>query len=109
MAKPSPRSTGARSPMSEERALLRQVAREPDDDAPRLVYADWLEDHGRAERAELIRAQVRLAAIRRAFPAPDRETVERIFYGIVDRWAGPGDSPERRALAFRGRQLLEAH
>lgn len=30
----------------------------PDDDAPRLIYADWLDDHGEADRAEFIRAQI---------------------------------------------------
>ncbi len=33
----------------------------PDDDMPRLVYADWLEEHGQPERAELIRLQCRMA------------------------------------------------
>src|SRR5262245_54643580 len=95
--------------MSQERDLLRLIAREPDEDAPRLVYADWLEDHGRAERAEFIRGQLRLAEIRRSFPPPERGSLERIFYGAVDQWTDPGDSPERRAWAFRTRQLLDAH
>ncbi len=41
-----------------EDAFLRAILDAPDDDAPRLVYADWLDDHGGGERAELIRAQV---------------------------------------------------
>jgi uncharacterized protein (TIGR02996 family) len=69
--------------MTQERNLLRMIAREPDD-APRLVYADWLEDHGLDDRAEFIRAQVRLSHMRE-------------------------DSRERRELAFRCRQLIEAH
>jgi uncharacterized protein (TIGR02996 family) len=87
--------------MSQERGLLRMIAREPDEDAPRLVYADWLEDHDRGDRAEFIRAQVRLAEVQRLFPPPDRKTLEFIFYGIVDSWVNPGDSPQRRAAAFR--------
>jgi uncharacterized protein (TIGR02996 family) len=31
------------------------------DDTPRLIYADWLEEHGEVERAEFIRVQVELA------------------------------------------------
>jgi uncharacterized protein (TIGR02996 family) len=27
----------------------------PDDDAPRLIYADWLDEHGDSDPAELIR------------------------------------------------------
>jgi len=42
----------------EEAALLKAVCRAPADDLPRLVYADWLEEHDRAERAEFIRLQV---------------------------------------------------
>ena len=42
-------------------ALLRAVVAAPDDDVPRLVAADWLDEHGEAERAEFIRVQVELA------------------------------------------------
>ena len=39
-------------------AFLRDVIENPDDDAPRLIFADWLEDHGDPERAEFIRLQI---------------------------------------------------
>ncbi|AWM39630.1 hypothetical protein GobsT_20250 [Gemmata obscuriglobus] len=45
---------------ADERALLDAIIAEPDEDTPRLVYADWLDEHGRHERAELIRAQIGL-------------------------------------------------
>jgi uncharacterized protein (TIGR02996 family) len=45
-------------PTGDELALLKAVASRPDDDLPRLVYADWLDEHGRGERAEFIRLQV---------------------------------------------------
>src|SRR5690348_3164124 len=32
--------------MSQDEAWLRAIADAPDDDAPRLAYADWLEEHG---------------------------------------------------------------
>ena len=47
--------------MNEGDAFLRAVAESPDDDAPRLVYADWLEERNHAERAEFIRIQCELA------------------------------------------------
>lgn len=47
--------------MTTEDALLAAVLANPDDDLPRLVYADWLEEHGEPERAEFIRVQVELA------------------------------------------------
>ena len=42
----------------DQAALLRAVIADPDDDLPRLVYADWLDEHGQDERAEFIRLHV---------------------------------------------------
>lgn len=39
-------------------ALWRAILAEPDEDMPRLVYADWLEENGQTLRAEFIRAQI---------------------------------------------------
>jgi len=44
--------------MTEREALLRAVCENPDDDTPRLVFADWLEEHGEEARAEFIRVQI---------------------------------------------------
>ncbi len=43
--------------MTDRDALLAGIRAAPDDDLPRLVYADWLEEHGDADRAEFIRLQ----------------------------------------------------
>jgi uncharacterized protein (TIGR02996 family) len=43
----------------EDEPFLRAISAAPDDDAPRLVYADWLDDRG-DPRAEFVRLQVRL-------------------------------------------------
>jgi uncharacterized protein (TIGR02996 family) len=51
------------TPTPEERALLAAVDAAPGDDVPRLVYADWLDEHGRPERAEFIRVQCALARL----------------------------------------------
>jgi uncharacterized protein (TIGR02996 family) len=57
--------------MTQNEAFLAAIRKEPDDDVPRLVYADWLEDHGDLDRAEFIRLQVARAA-RPAFnPLPN--------------------------------------
>src|SRR5262249_7808777 len=52
-----------RMSQADEDALLRGIRAAPEDDLPRLVYADWLDDHGDASRAELIRVQCRLAGL----------------------------------------------
>src|SRR5208282_4785763 len=41
-------------------ALLHTIIDHPDDDMPRLVYADWLEENGQAERAEFTRLKIGL-------------------------------------------------
>ena len=47
--------------MTEREALLAAVYANPDDDTPRLVFADWLQENGEPERAEFIRVQCELA------------------------------------------------
>ncbi len=47
--------------------LLRDIIEHPDDDTPRLVYADWLEEHDQSERAAFIRLQLERARL----PATD--------------------------------------
>ena len=65
----------------DEAAFLKAVCAAPDDDLPRLVYADWLDEHDRPLRAEFIRTQIELAKLKR-------------------------DSKRRRKLAFRCRELI---
>ena len=42
--------------------LLADIAENPDDDTPRLVFADWHEENGDPARAEFIRVQLALAS-----------------------------------------------
>jgi uncharacterized protein (TIGR02996 family) len=42
---------------ADEAAFLEAIARDPDDEAGRLVYADFLEDRGDAARAEYVRGE----------------------------------------------------
>jgi uncharacterized protein (TIGR02996 family) len=51
--------------LAEHEGFLRAIFDAPDDDLPRLVYADFLEENGEPERAALIRVQCELAALRR--------------------------------------------
>jgi uncharacterized protein (TIGR02996 family) len=41
--------------MNEEAGFLQALAENPDDKTARLIYADWLDDHGEIARAEFIR------------------------------------------------------
>jgi len=44
--------------MTDRQALIHAIHHDPDDDAPRLILADWFEEHGEEERAVLIRRMV---------------------------------------------------
>ncbi len=48
--------------LSQHEAFLRAIFDAPDDDTPRLVYADFLQENGEDDRAEFIRVQCELAA-----------------------------------------------
>jgi uncharacterized protein (TIGR02996 family) len=56
-------------------AFLQAILDAPDDETPRLVYADWLEDNGDEARGRLIRAQC--AAARLDENDPRRKELER--------------------------------
>ncbi len=51
--------------------FLADICEHPDDDAPRLIYADWLDDNGDSARAEFIRVQCRIAALDRELESDD--------------------------------------
>jgi uncharacterized protein (TIGR02996 family) len=81
--------------MTERDALLRAVCENPDDDLPRLVLADWLDEHDEPERAEFIRCAVELARLRdagtvtptglRTNPKSDPATMARRYNDIKDQ------------------------
>src|SRR5262249_2658905 len=54
--------------MTHEEAFLEAIREQPDDDTPRLIYADWLEEHGQPERAEFIRVQCEKARLPEGSP-----------------------------------------
>lgn len=75
-----PRRAKPRPDVATRAAFMADIRAAPDDDSPRLIYADWLHDHGDPERAEFIRVQCELARL-------------------------PADDPRRDALAFREMRL----
>jgi uncharacterized protein (TIGR02996 family) len=70
--------------MDQHEAFLQAILERPEDDVPRLVYADWLDENGDSERAEFIRLQCALAKL-------------------------PPDAPQRRAMRQREDELLALH
>ena len=64
--------------------FFQAIAARPEEDAPRLIYADWLEEQGDMDRAEFIRVQCELAQVSEA-------------------------EPRRVGLEYRQNQLLQRH
>src|SRR5262245_60135700 len=64
-------------------ALIRAAKEAPDEAGPRQVLADWLEEHGEADRADCVRLSLRLAAV-----------AEHLFW----RWDDPRRAGWRAAL-----------
>ncbi|MFO0845296.1 MAG: TIGR02996 domain-containing protein [Gemmataceae bacterium] len=77
--------------MTEKDAFLADILERPDDDAPRLVYADWLDDHGEPDRATFIRAQC----------AGDAGAAGA-FAARLGPWAGPAAELSERVEFHRG-------
>jgi uncharacterized protein (TIGR02996 family) len=65
--------------MNQEDAFIEAILQNPDDNAARLVYADWLEERGDL-RSEIIRARCRIADL----PDGDRANLETI---LQQSWA----------------------
>jgi uncharacterized protein (TIGR02996 family) len=68
--------------MTCDKAFLEAIVADPEDDAPRLIYADWLDEQGDGPRAEFIRVQCALARL--AEEAPDRATLLRREKALLD-------------------------
>jgi uncharacterized protein (TIGR02996 family) len=77
--------------MREDEGLLRDIQARPEDDAPRLVCADWYEEHGDPDRAAFIRVQIELARMSlwdRRRQALARQEYE-LFAKHGNRWSAP--------------------
>jgi uncharacterized protein (TIGR02996 family) len=108
-------------PPTTEEAFFADIREHPDDDVPRLVYADWLEEHGDErdrERADLIRVQCQLAGLPPGNPLRPglarreqhlRDRLDRVWLAPLNRLA---DSWELRRgfverLVVQAPQLIE--
>ncbi len=106
-------------------SFLKAIRSSPGDDHLRLVYADWLDEHGQADRAEFIRLQFRLEALTGGLGWLRDEAVccqeatadgLRIPYEGDFAWlerlsfaSGCAPSPEEEALRKRQADLLAAN
>jgi uncharacterized protein (TIGR02996 family) len=65
----------------EELPLLLAIEAEPDDEAPRLIYSDWLEEQGRDQEAEAMKqlSSHAIQIIRPSCPVSDTDPTELPF------------------------------
>ena len=97
--------------MSDRAALLAAICAHPDEDTPRLAYADWLDEHGDGERAAFIRAQIEYHRLRSAdtatatiddLIAPETDPID--WRGVdagLETLAAMRRKPERSRLTAR--------
>ena len=89
-------------------ALFRAVCEHPTDDLPRLVYADWLEENGRAGRAEFIRLQCELARLPTEDPAAAPLLARQDALLRANRTAWQEELPVARAPSVSPRKCRRA-
>ena len=74
--------------MSDHAAFLRAIIDDPDEDAHRLVYADWLDDNGDPDRAQFIRLQCTAAREKPWSEEANRlwEEIGRVWNRLDEEW-----------------------
>lgn len=86
----------------EEAAFIATIRENPRDTTARLVYADWLEEHGNSDRGEYLRIVTEIA-----YPSKPGESIEvlsgklRVFAKSIDRYW-------REQISFPYRVILES-
>jgi uncharacterized protein (TIGR02996 family) len=78
-------------------AFLEAIRADPGDDAPRLVFADWLEENGEPDFAEFIRVEIERDRL--AHDDPRREALHRRANSLRKQGAFPGDTPNLNILS----------
>jgi len=88
--------------MTHDDAFLQAIIESPNEDFPRLQFADWLDERG-DPRGEFIRVQMRLAELR------DQGCHEGETCNVTGACSECGRDVEAEPLRRRERELLDAH
>lgn len=90
--------------MSGRAPFIRAILNSPDDDLPRLVFADWLDEHGDPARAEFIRLQIEFSRI-----VQRRRARISLFDGGDYAVKDPAFAADARRLEVQWCSLLHRH
>lgn len=74
--------------MTEREAFIEAIARDPDEDTPRLAFADWLDEHGEDRRAAFVRLACALARRPYQWDDPDRDRTLKLLARYLPEWFG---------------------
>jgi uncharacterized protein (TIGR02996 family) len=74
---------------TEADALLAAIFERPDDDTPRLAYADWLDENGQETYARFIRVQCTAARFRPGDPKSEylRRWIYQLWRTLEEEWS----------------------
>lgn len=94
--------------MNDEQGFRRAIAANPDDDLPKMVFSDWLEEQGRNEEAEAIRYGMQplnrlLDVVRR------RKFNDAVLEALTEHLKGRNKVNYKRALARYDRAIAWSH
>lgn len=90
-----------------EQAFHLSVCEHPEDDTPRLIFADWLEENGQGERAEFIRVQCTLDGLLGGFKRKNIEAID--IYLDPQDWERQEWKHKVLEIHAREQELLTAH
>ncbi len=81
----------------DEARLLQAIFDDPENDTPRLIYADWLEENGDTGRAEFIRVECDVASLQDLEISPERDALAKrrayLFRKLKQGWVPRGKKP----------------
>ncbi len=89
-------------------AFLQEILERPEDDLPRLIFADWLEDHGDPDRAAFIRLQIDRYRGRCTEPDRARRHAAELLSRNWADWIGPL-APVLSGSARHQKRLILGH
>jgi uncharacterized protein (TIGR02996 family) len=100
---PKKTKTQARVPHPERAAFYAAICASPEDDTARLVFADWLDEHGESARAEFIRLGCQHAQLDEDDPQwwPLKHRLEALEEKHTEEWEQELPPWARKGVSFR--------